>query len=83
MNLLANFPQRIKIVEEEYETGPEESKWIKIKYDYVPKYFKTCKKQGHNEQQCWVINPQLHKKQEDVVEEQGKEKNIIVQSSVT
>lgn len=23
--------------------------WVAIKYDYVPKYCKTCKLQGHNE----------------------------------
>lgn len=45
VNLLAKFPQKIKIVEEEDYTGPEESKWIKIKYDYMRKYYKTCKKQ--------------------------------------
>lgn len=29
VNLLANFPQRVKIIEEEDETDYEESKWIK------------------------------------------------------
>ncbi|XP_070005549.1 uncharacterized protein [Nicotiana sylvestris] len=43
VNLLANLSQRIKIVEEEDETGPEEFKWIKIRYDYMPKYCKYCK----------------------------------------
>nr|XP_016515100.1 PREDICTED: uncharacterized protein LOC107831823 [Nicotiana tabacum] len=42
VNLLATLPQMIKIIEEEDETGPEESKWIKIKYDNMPKYCKTC-----------------------------------------
>lgn len=59
VNLLINLPQRIKIVEEEDETGPEESKWIMIRYDYMPKYYKSCKKQGHKEEECWVINPYL------------------------
>lgn len=35
---------------------------MKIKYDYLPKYCKTCKKKGHNELDCWVIHPDLHKK---------------------
>lgn len=61
VNLLANLPQRIKIVEEEDETRPEEFKWIKIRYDYMPKYCKSCKKKGHKEEKCWVINPELRK----------------------
>lgn len=69
VNLLSTFPQRIKIVEEEDETGPEESKWIKIRYNYMPKYCKTCKKQGHKEAECWVINPELRQ-----FEEQGNDK---------
>ncbi|XP_075106984.1 uncharacterized protein LOC142179976 [Nicotiana tabacum] len=69
VNLLSTFPQHIKIVEEEDEYGPEEFKWIKIKYDYMPKYCKTCKKQGHNELYCWVIHPQLHKRLDDVAED--------------
>lgn len=42
VNLLAKLPQRIKIVEEDDEIGPDESKCIKIKCDYLPKYCKTC-----------------------------------------
>lgn len=52
VNLLATLPQRIKIIEEEDETGLDLSKWIKFKYDYMRKYCKTRKKQGHNESEC-------------------------------
>lgn len=44
VNLLSNFSQRFKIVEEEDDTGPEEFKWINIRYDYMPKYCRNCKK---------------------------------------
>ncbi|XP_070046621.1 uncharacterized protein [Nicotiana tomentosiformis] len=75
VNLLSKFPQRIKIIEEEDEYGPEEFKWIKIKYDYMPKYCKTCKK--HNEIDCWVIHPELHKRYDEVVEDQGTGKEVV------
>lgn len=34
-------------------------KWIKIKYDYVPKYCKTCIIQVHDEQQCFMEHSEL------------------------
>ncbi|XP_070017310.1 uncharacterized protein [Nicotiana sylvestris] len=76
VNLLFNLPQRIKIVEEEDESGHEESKWIKIRYDYMPKYCKSCKKQGQKEEECWVINPQLRPFDEQD-NDKGKKKEII------
>ncbi|XP_070046775.1 uncharacterized protein [Nicotiana tomentosiformis] len=69
VNLLSNIPQRIKIEEEEDESGPEKFKWIKIRYDYMLKYCKSCKKQGHKEEECWVINPELRQ-----FEDQGNDK---------
>lgn len=77
VNLPAKFPTRIKIVEEEDETGLEESKWIKIKYDYLPKYCNTCKMQGHNEVECWVIHPELHKRYDDKVEDQDTGREVV------
>ncbi|KAG5629064.1 hypothetical protein H5410_000781 [Solanum commersonii] len=38
-------------------------KWIKIKYDYVPKYCETCMIQGHNEEQYVVVHPELYLKE--------------------
>lgn len=35
-----------------------------MKYDYMPKYCKRCKLQGHNENKCYVIHPKLYPKQE-------------------
>ncbi|OIT05237.1 hypothetical protein A4A49_65155, partial [Nicotiana attenuata] len=80
VNLLATLPQRIKIIEEADETGPEESKWIKIRYDYMPKYCKTCKKQGHNEEECWIIHPELHNNFGGEGNDQGKERAVVVSS---
>ncbi|KAH0645764.1 hypothetical protein KY284_033648 [Solanum tuberosum] len=41
-------------------TGEVVEKWIKIKYDYMPKYCKTCMIQGHDEPQCYVKHLKLH-----------------------
>ncbi|KAG5586864.1 hypothetical protein H5410_047298 [Solanum commersonii] len=45
-------------------------RWVKIKYDYVPKYCQTCMIQGHNEEQCYVVHPF---KEEDKKVEESKE----------
>ncbi|OIT04514.1 hypothetical protein A4A49_00777 [Nicotiana attenuata] len=62
--------------EGEDESGQEEFKLINIKYDYMAKYCKTCKKQGHNEIHCWVIQLELHKRYDEVIEDQGTEKEV-------
>uniref|UniRef100_A0A0V0IVW8 Putative ovule protein n=1 Tax=Solanum chacoense TaxID=4108 RepID=A0A0V0IVW8_SOLCH len=44
--------------------GEIREKWITIKYGYVPKYYKSCKLQGHNEQECFVIHLELYQRGE-------------------
>lgn len=39
-------------------------KWIKIRYDYLPKYCTTCMIQGHNVDQCFMEHPELFNKKE-------------------
>ncbi|KAG5601055.1 hypothetical protein H5410_032425 [Solanum commersonii] len=39
-------------------------KWIKINYDHVPKYCKSCRIRGHNEEECYVIHLKLYPKKE-------------------
>lgn len=36
------------------------AKWIDIKYDYLSKYCKNCKLQGHNEKECFVLHSELY-----------------------
>lgn len=53
-------------------------KWNRIKYDYVPKYCKTCMIQGHDEEQCYVKQPELFKdkkKKDESKDEPAKETN--------
>ncbi|TMW86845.1 hypothetical protein EJD97_020815, partial [Solanum chilense] len=40
--------------------------WICIKYDYVPKYCKTCMIQGHNKKQCYIEYPELFPNKEKI-----------------
>lgn len=47
--------------------------WININYNYVPRYCGNCKIQGHSEQQCYVLHPELYPKEEDE-EKNSKEK---------
>ncbi|WMV15119.1 hypothetical protein MTR67_008504 [Solanum verrucosum] len=72
VDLMGEFPKRINIVMKK-KTGEINEKWIIIKYDYVPKYCKTCKLQGHNEKECFIIHPELYPK-EDKMKKQTKEK---------
>ncbi|KAG5615618.1 hypothetical protein H5410_015442 [Solanum commersonii] len=68
VDLLKELPKRINVGIKK-KTGEVISKWIQIKYDYLPKYCCTCKLQGHNEDNCYVLHPELFdgdkKKQED------------------
>ncbi|KAH0658120.1 hypothetical protein KY289_026868 [Solanum tuberosum] len=69
VDLLAQHPQRIKIAEEDEVTGKLNSKWITIKYDYLPKYCSHCKLQGHRETECSALHPELERKFRDSLEE--------------
>lgn len=54
VDLLAEFP---KWINSGMRRKSEEvaKKWIPIRYDYVPKYCKECRLQGHNEKEYYVI----------------------------
>lgn len=78
VDMIAKLPQRVRINKENDDTGEIKSKWIKIQYDYMPKYCKECCLQGHDEATCWTIHPELFeaKKEEDnkeTLNEEGKE----------
>lgn len=42
------------------KSGEIVAKLITIKYDYLPKYWKNCKLQGHNKKKCFVLHPKLY-----------------------
>ncbi|KAH0643787.1 hypothetical protein KY289_034761 [Solanum tuberosum] len=68
VDLLGEFPKRINLGMR-MKTGEVKEKWIRINYDYVPKYCKFCKLQGHNEKECFIIHPELYPKKENKEEE--------------
>ncbi|XP_049413166.1 uncharacterized protein LOC125876094 [Solanum stenotomum] len=71
VDLLREFPKRIKIGMR-MKTDEVVEKWMKIKYDYVPKYCQTCMIQGHDEEQCYVVHPDLHPNREKSEYDEGK-----------
>ncbi|KAK4726526.1 hypothetical protein R3W88_031443 [Solanum pinnatisectum] len=65
VDLLGEFPKRINVGVRNKNTGEIKEKWIKINYDYMPKYCKNCKLQGHNEKECFVLHPELYPKEDE------------------
>ncbi|KAH0748775.1 hypothetical protein KY290_028007 [Solanum tuberosum] len=59
VDLLRDFPKRINVGVKKASLGEIISKWINIKYDYMPKYCKTCKFQGHTKIECFVLHLEL------------------------
>ncbi|KAH0666514.1 hypothetical protein KY285_027720 [Solanum tuberosum] len=74
VGLLGEFPKRINI-EMRKKTWEIMGKWVTINYDYVPKYCKTCKLQGHNEKECYVIHPELFPQDKQTEEKEQKQDN--------
>lgn len=66
VDLIHDLPKRINmgIKKKNREIS---DKWIQIKYDYLPKCYKTCKLQGYNEEECFVLHSKLF--------EENKKKN--------
>lgn len=69
--MLKEFPKRINMGLWK-TTGEIVEKWINISYDHLPKYCKTCKLQGHDEQGCYVLHPELYQKKEETDVRQDK-----------
>lgn len=58
VDLMGEHPQRVN-VRIKKKSREIVSKWVQIKYDYLPKYCKTCKLEGHNKDDCFVLHPEL------------------------
>ncbi|KAG5600514.1 hypothetical protein H5410_031884 [Solanum commersonii] len=61
VDIMGDFPTRINVGVRK-RTREITEKWIVINYDYVPNYCKSCKLQGHNEKECFIIHPELYPK---------------------
>lgn len=67
VNLLREISKRINVGVKKIGSGKIMFTWIKIRYDYMKKYCKACKLQGHKEAECFVIHPQLKIQKEDMM----------------
>ncbi|KAK4713217.1 hypothetical protein R3W88_019124 [Solanum pinnatisectum] len=78
VDLTAKLIQKIRSNEEDDNTDEVKSKWVKVQYDYMPKYCKECCLQGDDEHNCWTIHPELYeaKNEEDQLNEEKK--NVIM-----
>ncbi|XP_070020060.1 uncharacterized protein [Nicotiana sylvestris] len=59
VDLLADLPKKVRLDIVNEHTGDIRTEWVTIKYDYLPKYCKECKLQGHDVFECWKIHPEL------------------------
>lgn len=63
VDLLRDFPQIITVGVRK-QTSEVVEKCVRIKYDHLPKYCKSCKIQGHDEEQYYVLHPELYLRKE-------------------
>ncbi|XP_049359160.1 uncharacterized protein LOC125823817 [Solanum verrucosum] len=73
VDLMGEFLKRVNVGIKK-KSGEIVAKWVTIRYDYLPKYCKNCKLQGHNEKECFVLHPELYPKEEDVSEKEATAK---------
>ncbi|XP_059288170.1 uncharacterized protein LOC132041477 [Lycium ferocissimum] len=71
VDLLKDLPKRINVGMRRLGTG-DIIAWIDIKYDYMPKYCKSCRLQGHNVKECFVLHPVLKPVKENKKEESAE-----------
>lgn len=56
VDLLADLPKKVTMDIENEITGEVRTEWVKIQYDYIPKYCMECRLQGHNEEECKILH---------------------------
>nr|XP_016459131.1 PREDICTED: uncharacterized protein LOC107782715 [Nicotiana tabacum] len=59
VDLLTDLPKKVRMDIENETTRGVRTEWVTINYDYLPKYCKECKLQGHDMIDCWRIHPDL------------------------
>ncbi|KAG5605353.1 hypothetical protein H5410_026845 [Solanum commersonii] len=84
MDLTSKLPKQVKINEEDDDTGHIKYKWIQVHYNYMPNYCQECCLQGHDEQECWTIHPELYdERREEEKKGEYKERDKIWEGTVT
>lgn len=76
VDLTKEFPKRINVGIRKSTMGEILSTWIMIRYDYMSKYFKSCKLQGHTEAECFILHLDLRPQQEAYKEEKKPQEGI-------
>ncbi|XP_059302829.1 uncharacterized protein LOC132054888 [Lycium ferocissimum] len=71
VDLLKEHPERVAIQAVNKATGEIRTKWVKIQYDYVPKYCTECCLQGHDVEGCWKLHPELLPEKEEEIVDKG------------
>ncbi|KAH0698548.1 hypothetical protein KY284_012763 [Solanum tuberosum] len=61
VDLLVDLPKFVELEIEDPISQSSRVERIKVLYDVLPKYCKKCKLQGHNEDDCRVLHPELKK----------------------
>lgn len=53
VDFLAELPKKVRMDIKNDVTGETRTEWVKINYDFLPKYCKECKIQDHDMFECW------------------------------
>ncbi|WMV24325.1 hypothetical protein MTR67_017710 [Solanum verrucosum] len=61
VDLLFNFPKHVEMEIINEHTKKSRMEQVKVQYDMLPKYCMRCKVQGHVEDECRVLHPELKK----------------------
>ncbi|KAH0712247.1 hypothetical protein KY289_008206 [Solanum tuberosum] len=59
MDLLSKLPEWVEIIAVSPGLKNTRIDQIKIQYDFLPKYYRTCKLQRHDEGECKIMHPEL------------------------
>ncbi|WMV28843.1 hypothetical protein MTR67_022228 [Solanum verrucosum] len=70
VDLLAELPEWVENAV--VSPGSARIEQIKIQYDFLPKYCRTCMLLGHNEGECRVIHPELKHEKAQKDQEEGE-----------
>lgn len=59
VGLLVDLPKKIRMDIENEGIGDIRTEWVKNQYDFLPKYCKECRIQGHDDFEYWRIHSEL------------------------
>ncbi|XP_060183026.1 uncharacterized protein LOC132612979 [Lycium barbarum] len=72
VDLGAKLPKVVNMNITDEKNGKSRLIKVQIQYDVLPKYCKRCKLQGHDEEGCRILHPQLRRTAVEEVEVEGE-----------